>query len=73
MIWRPVDDQECKRKQCVRMERVTNDVGDVLGSVMQFNGDGIAYAIGRYSRLGPAPTFDRAKEMVERSLQGDRP
>lgn len=68
LTWRSVDDSERKRKECVRMERLWTESGEALGSVMQFNGDGVAYATSQFARLGPAPTFDEAKAVVERAV-----
>ncbi len=76
MTWAPVSDKERKQYECVRMERLTDDQGRVLGSVMMFNteewADGekaICYPIGIKGRLGAYRGFEKAKKAVEKALE----
>ena len=67
--WRPVDDEERKRKKCFRMERL-NGGREFLGSVMQFDEGGKCQALTASDSLGSRPTFDEAKAAVEAKVWG---
>lgn len=71
--WRPCSDDEREEYECVRMEELMNDKGELLGMVMQFSEDAPAYANSMYGRIGPVSTFDAAKVAVERSLESGSP
>ncbi len=74
--WAPVPDEERKLYECIRMERLVDDQGRVLDSVMLFNTEAwedgekaICYPIGVHGRLGAVRGFENGKRLVEKELE----